>query len=235
MTKVMESILYHLEAYERGGSGPVSYETLQQAVNQGGFDEALDQLCKEGWVQHRLSGGFCLQPLCSFPTVEEEIIKQLQCWADNTASHTTLQVNVLRETNCNELAFVGSTRALISKHLIKCEPISPTALENSYALIKPEDPSKATPKEDHLSCLPEPWQSVIRKIQPDDIYVITEMDGILRAVRRVPANATASKLHNAVGAHSRSKSGYELRQFIAELARAHGECVSSTYVNLGKP
>lgn len=85
--------------------------------------------------------------------------------------------------------------------------------------------------------IPEPYRSLIREINPEDVYVLGELRGTGEVVvmKRLKEGESATKLHGTQAAiannkdfDSRTLSGGAIRAFILELARANGHNVMAS-------
>lgn len=223
MTPIKEAILKVLRKQE----GVVNYDALLDAVKAKPdlFDQALDDLCKEGYVRHGLHGGFSYMNYGSFPRVREAILKALE--NQSPTSHDALQSKVQEKTGCNELCFVNTIQDLLGEGIVE-------STDETYVFV-------ATQKPDHLSDIPEPWQAIIRQINPADLYIIVEtLSGSPVHMRKIPPEAPAITLHES--SHStdplrrtRVTTGKDMRQFLIDLAKAQGLFIHSMYINLEKP
>lgn len=80
-------------------------------------------------------------------------------------------------------------------------------------------------KHDHLSDIPEPWQSILRKINPNDVFLVVDSPGGLRSMRRYDGDTPVKTISHMLespcpfGSY-RLISGVALRHLVLEMARA---------------
>jgi hypothetical protein len=80
---------------------------------------------------------------------------------------------------------------------------------------------------DHLSDIPEPWQAAVRKIHPDDLFVITENPTghpvrVKRLAPDAPASELADSLRICMGFQPRCVTGLYLRMLLLSTAEGLG-------------
>lgn len=82
---------------------------------------------------------------------------------------------------------------------------------------------------DHLSYIPQPWQDLIRQIDPNDVYVVTTVVGTNTPFRiaRLQRGTSAKQLLSSLvppnpNLRLTAQTGTDIRTFLVELARAQG-------------